>query len=81
MERIIPTDASCHHSQRFIVDRVFLEAHEQVRRSSGGLQSLFAMLDRPLQLFSRDEDLSEASINLGLSTIQAAGCHYVFLML
>lgn len=80
MEWVVPAIARRNHAQRFVDHRVSFIRHQQVRRSTARKQSLFAMLDSPLELLDRDQNLTETGIDLGLSAVEAASSNNFVLM-
>ena len=71
MERVIPAHKSSNHAQRLVVHRVLLIRHQQVRRPPLRAQRLLAVLDRPLQLLGRDQDLAQLGVHHGLAAVEA----------
>jgi hypothetical protein len=67
----LPADASRYDTKRLVADLVLLVEHQKVGWSSLSLESLFAMLDSPLELLSSNQDLAENGIDSGLATVEA----------
>lgn len=73
VERVVPAHQRSHHAQRLVVHRVLLIRHQQVRRPRLRAQRFLAVLESPLQLLGRDQDLAQLGVNHGLAAVEA--CH------
>jgi hypothetical protein len=51
---LLPADTSRHYTKWLVADFVLLVEHEKIGGSPFSLECLLAMLNSPLQLFSRD---------------------------
>lgn len=72
VERIVPAHQRSNHAQRLVVHSIPLIRHQQVRRPRLRAQRLLAVLDSPLQLLSRDQDLAQLGVHHGLAAVETS---------
>ena len=72
VERVVPAHQRSNHAQRLVVYSVPLIRHQQVRRPRLRAQRLLAVLESPLQLLRRNQNLAELGIHHGLAAVETS---------
>ena len=72
VERVVPADEGGDDAEGLVAHLVALVGHEEVRGAAAGAERRLAVLDSPLQLLGRDEDLAELGVEQGLAGVEGA---------